>query len=942
MPKTSWKSCLVVLGIVSCLLGTMHAQTNQSNTALLVFAGTASGTPTTGNLSSATVSTSNMDGSWTINGSSSQFQYDSVAAMHFASSITLTGGGTYSGSSSYGLDFTTGPSGAWYYSPEAPPTTDNWSFGQWTSTTLPQNDTEGTAYSMGEIGGWSESLQQVDYVDIAIIPSGSALLPECEVAEEGDNPITGPNGSQIVMSTNAWYVFMTRYYENGESMQCMVLDATRLLIGVGGHTPYTSGVNAINFYYGPSGDEPETTGSHIYMGSTIMDAAGDWPAPGFSPTAAAPTYNNGSGTYLSSVTVAISDITPNPSGAQNELIEYCMDLTNTCTPSTPYSSPIIITTTGTYLRSVASGAGWNNSAITSAQYTITPWLGPAWVQSYSSLAQGGIGSCYDTPACMTNTQTSVTNDAIAVLVVWDGATTSVSSVTDNCGTSNGGSDSYTLLGGHTGNTSSNDALYYALVGYGKSCTITATVNESTVSNLAVVAVEVNNVDQTAPIYPGNYALSNNVDAPKSATNAVTSGNLQAPTNQPNSLETAMFLEEISSLETISAGTGFVLQSDGWNGSADMDYGVELTDLPDAGVSSPGTFTVSLGTGYTETAAVAWQAAPPTSIVTLSSSLNPSTYDAQITFTAAVPSAATGTITFYDGSTAISSAVTIAGGSATYSTAALAVGSHTITASYSGDSNYPAATSNSLTQTVSKATPTVSTWPTASAITYGQTLASSTLSGGTASVGGTFGFTTPATAPGVGTAPQSVTFTPTNATDYTTVIGSVSVTVNQAGPSGTTASTTTLSISPSNVTAGTAGPVVMTATVVPTSGSGTPTGTTTFFNGSTEIGTGALSGGVATFDYDPNSLSAGKYSITASYSGDGTFAGSSSPAQTLTVKATYSMSATAVTVSSGASGTSTVTVSSTKDYAGTVTLTCSVTSSPKGATDLPTCSSPDYS
>ena len=210
----------------------------------------------------------------------------------------------------------------------------------------------------------------------------------------------------------------------------------------------------------------------------------------------------------------------------------------------------------------------------------------------------------------------------------------------------------------------------------------------------------------------------------------------------------------------------------------MDYGTELTDLPYADVSSPGTFTVSLGTGYTETAAIAWQAATATSIVTLSSSLNPSTYGAQITFTAAVPSAATGTITFYDGSTALSGAVTITGGSATYSTSALAVGSNTITASYSGDSNYPAATSNSLTQTVNQAAPTVSAWPTASAINYGQTLASSTLTGGTASMAGTFAWTTSATTPGAGTPSESVTFTP-SATDYSTVTGSVNVTVNKA-------------------------------------------------------------------------------------------------------------------------------------------------------------------
>jgi hypothetical protein len=83
---------------------------------------------------------------------------------------------------------------------------------------------------------------------------------------------------------------------------------------------------------------------------------------------------------------------------------------------------------------------------------------------------------------------------------------------------------------------------------------------------------------------------------------------------------------------------------------------------------------------------------------------------------------------------------------------------------------------SVNVTVNKVTPSVTAWPAASAITYGQTLASSTLSGGAASVPGTFAFTNPATAPKVGTNPQSVTFTPTDATDYNTVTGSVNVTV----------------------------------------------------------------------------------------------------------------------------------------------------------------------
>jgi hypothetical protein len=84
---------------------------------------------------------------------------------------------------------------------------------------------------------------------------------------------------------------------------------------------------------------------------------------------------------------------------------------------------------------------------------------------------------------------------------------------------------------------------------------------------------------------------------------------------------------------------------------------------------------------------------------------------------------------------------------------------------------------SVSVTVNKATPTITTAPTASAITYGQALSSSTLGGGVGSVPGSFAFTTPSTTPSIGTASQSVTFTPTDTTDYNTVTISVSVTVN---------------------------------------------------------------------------------------------------------------------------------------------------------------------
>jgi hypothetical protein len=85
--------------------------------------------------------------------------------------------------------------------------------------------------------------------------------------------------------------------------------------------------------------------------------------------------------------------------------------------------------------------------------------------------------------------------------------------------------------------------------------------------------------------------------------------------------------------------------------------------------------------------------------TLESSLNPSILGQTVIFTATVsPSAATGTVTFFDGAVTLGSGPLI-GGTATLPIASLSVGSHSITATYNGDNNYNASTSSAVSQTV---------------------------------------------------------------------------------------------------------------------------------------------------------------------------------------------------------------------------------------------------
>jgi hypothetical protein len=109
-------------------------------------------------------------------------------------------------------------------------------------------------------------------------------------------------------------------------------------------------------------------------------------------------------------------------------------------------------------------------------------------------------------------------------------------------------------------------------------------------------------------------------------------------------------------------------------------------------------------------------------------------------------------------------------------------------------------------------------------------------------------------------------------------------------------------------------VTFTATVSGTGGL-TPTGSVVFFDGANPIGTGTLSNGVATFA--TATLAAGPHStITASYSGDGAFAGStSSPVpETVLALTTTGVTLSSQTVHVGGSATFTAVVAS--GYPGT--------------------------
>lgn len=112
----------------------------------------------------------------------------------------------------------------------------------------------------------------------------------------------------------------------------------------------------------------------------------------------------------------------------------------------------------------------------------------------------------------------------------------------------------------------------------------------------------------------------------------------------------------------------------------------------AGCSSAGTtVSASNSTGTTSTT------------TTLAASSTTPNENVSVTLTATVtPSAATGTVTFYDGATALGTA-TLSGGTATLATSFSTAGAQALTATYAGSSTYAASTSAAVTVTVTAST-----------------------------------------------------------------------------------------------------------------------------------------------------------------------------------------------------------------------------------------------
>jgi hypothetical protein len=340
----------------------------------------------------------------------------------------------------------------------------------------------------------------------------------------------------------------------------------------------------------------------------------------------------------------------------------------------------------------------------------------------------------------------------------------------------------------------------------------------------------------------------------------------------------------------------------------------------------------------ESSAVPPVLAPTTTVVT--SSLNPSTVGATVTFRATVTSTTAGTINgavnFLDGATTIGSG-TLAAGSATFATSTLTRGPHTITATYVGNASYGTSTSTAITQTVNAATKAGTSIVVVSTVNpsvYGNTVGmlatvtSTTPGNFTGSVSYYDGTTLLATEP-IQTNGTSNLFTP----DYN--VGANSVTAVYSGDANYAASTsaaitqtvtiapttTMLSGSPTSAASGTS--IQFTATTT-TSGTFPITGTVNLLDGGAPLLSAPIgAGGVTTFA--TTTLSVGMHTITAQYVGNANFVGSSSSAVTVNITSvgTFTLSANpaAVTVKALTPGMTTITVTPVGGFNQGVNFSC---------------------
>jgi hypothetical protein len=322
-------------------------------------------------------------------------------------------------------------------------------------------------------------------------------------------------------------------------------------------------------------------------------------------------------------------------------------------------------------------------------------------------------------------------------------------------------------------------------------------------------------------------------------------------------------------------------------------------------------------------------------IVLTASANPATYATPLSLVAAITSnggIATGVVTFTDGGATVGTATLDATGTATLTTSTLAPGTHSIVANYAGDGKASASVSTPLVVVVKELTQTALTTSADPAQTLSSVVLTATVTNSGVGVpSGTVTFMDGSATLGTGTlnAAGVATFTVTafTAGSHSLVASYGGDATNFSSASASLAESVTLRPTTTSLTGTPTNPnnaqEVTLIAVVDGNGTPAPSGKITFTMGTTTLGSSTVgSTGVATLDVVLQSMTE---TITATYSGDASYAVSASPATSITGGAatqfTLQMNPSSATIASKQRTTVNITLSSLNNFSDTLNLGC---------------------
>lgn len=460
-----------------------------------------------------------------------------------------------------------------------------------------------------------------------------------------------------------------------------------------------------------------------------------------------------------------------------------------------------------------------------------------------------------------------------------------------------------------------------------------TLGSSTVSSTGTASLVLSN------LVPGTYSLtatysgSSTDGSATSAPLSITVTMLATSTSLSVSATSAMYGTSISATATVTDATGAPVFS------GNVTFADGTTVLGNAALNSQGTATLSLGAlsvgqhsitatfsgnaddASSTSSATGVSISQATTSLSLVASAGTVQLGNNVSFTATVTAgtqtpAPTGTVTFSDGTTILST-TSLSSSSATYTTSALAAGVHAVSATYSGDATYIGSTSATVDVTVNVGATSTAITAAPSSPIYGESVTlSATVSGAQAGfpLGGTVSFLDGSAVLGTVNLGSQGTAT---LTVNDLALGTHILSAQYNGSSnygGSTSAQSTLSVGISGTTtaigessASAAYGSVATFTATVTAPYAAPgSGNVTFLNGSTVLGTVAL-GANGTASFTTSSLGVGSYDISASFGGTSDFAASSSAGIAFSVTKDASTTTVAVSPQGGTYGSS-VTIS----------------------------------